>query len=312
MKIIIPTRPQVDTTIAIFILKTLGSEKYPDIGSATVEVDPLAKPGEGKLLLDVGGGELDHHGADTTATELVIAHLGLSGDRSLQKMRDIAERDDKEGKGTLSQDMLDKAFGLPGLITVLNKIHPTDPNVVVDAFLPILEAHYKEERKRLYEMPKEVDDLISKGLVETFTVKQRKKNLKVIFLDSDNTSLPGYLRASVGGGHDVVAQRTPLGHVNILTRPIKRVDLRSLTVLLKLKELTPGSPEAEKFTDPRDLSKSGHLYPGDNWYYDTATNSILNGGVNPGEIKPTKISKEDLIVLLKKGLSEEVWNPLER
>ena len=47
------------------------------------------------------------------------------------------------------------------------------------------------------------------------------------------------------------------------------------------------------------------------WFYDTATNSIQNGGVHPKQIKPTTISKEQFIQILKDGLSESLWSPVQ-
>jgi hypothetical protein len=37
-KIILPTRPQTDTIVAIFLLKKFGKEKYPGIEKAKIEI----------------------------------------------------------------------------------------------------------------------------------------------------------------------------------------------------------------------------------------------------------------------------------
>jgi hypothetical protein len=49
-KIVLPTRPQPDTIVAIFLLQKFGEAKYPGIGAASVIVDPKAAPEPGALL----------------------------------------------------------------------------------------------------------------------------------------------------------------------------------------------------------------------------------------------------------------------
>ena len=68
-KIILPTHPQADTILAIFLLKKFGKEKYPEIEKAKIEVwnslpknaasESLSK--KGFFLIDIGGGKFDHH-----------------------------------------------------------------------------------------------------------------------------------------------------------------------------------------------------------------------------------------------------------
>jgi hypothetical protein len=45
------------------------------------------------------------------------------------------------------------------------------------------------------------------------------------------------------------------------------------------------------------------------WYYDPATNSAQNGGLNPREIPTTRISHADFAKILMLGLSEQLWSP---
>ena len=115
------------------------------------------------------------------------------------------------------------------------------------------------------------------------------------------------MRSKLGGGYDVVALRIPSGHVNILTRPLQRVDLRSLAVLIRLQEAEARGVNAGD--DPKSLAAVGTLKQIPNWYYDTATNSMLNGGPNPKDIEPTAIDPFEFIKLLELGLSEKLWSP---
>ena len=312
-KIVLPTRPQPDTIVGIFLLRAFGKNKYPGVESATIEIlsdlpkgeTPSSLEQKGYLLIDVGGSRFDHHNKGTTASQLIAKDLGVDKNPALSKLLQYAERDDKYGLGTISQDSLDKAFGLSGLIASLNKSLPDSPQKVVDYAIPLLTAHYLEEKKR-GDLPQEFEKGLQNGTAEISEARHKGKNMKVVALESDNVSMSGWLRSGEGAKADVVAQKTSLGYVNILTRPMKRIDLRWTAALLRQEEMEvrkrgPKLPEGY-------LMKPGRIKEVPEWYYDRATNSILNGGVIQKGVEPTAVSFAMVKELVKAGL--EV--PLEK
>lgn len=312
--IILPTRAQPDTIVAIFILKTFGKEKFPGVENTTVECLQVLPPGisdesmdkEGKILIDIGAGRFDHHGKSekTTASALIARYLGVDKDPALAKLLQYAERDDFFGKGTMSNDPLDRAFGLSALIANLNRSHVKDHARVVDVVLPLLVAHYEEEARRAHAMPKEFEEKLNSGDAETFAVRQHDKNLKAVMLTSESSSMAGFLRSQNGGRYDVVVQWLPSGHVNILTRPTKKVDLRQLAALIRYVEAeTQGKVLPD---DAAKLSVPGRLPDVPEWYYDPATNSIMNGGLNPKEVPATKIPRADMRQIVTNGLTGQL------
>ena len=316
--IILPVRPQPDTLVAIFLLKRFGKDKFPGVEDAPVEIWqtlPAGKSGdelekEGYILLDIGGGKFDHHEqkGKITASQIVADFLGISEDASIAKMLEYARRDDIFGKGTVSEDPIDRTFGLSAIIYTLSKNLPKNPQKVVDIILPILISHHNEELRRTKELPEEFQKKSEEGAVKTLEVKQRGKKLKVVFIESDSPSMSGYLRSQNGGKFDVVAQRSQTGHVNILTRQAKHIDLRSLAVVLRLEEISARGRNVD--LSPSDLSRTARVKEVPEWYYDRATNTIQNGGMNPKEIEPTKIPWEKMPPLFEVGLAEQVWSPL--
>jgi hypothetical protein len=312
--IFIPTRPQPDTIVAIFFLKTYGPSVFSGIDTADYQVMSHVDQSksekeylkEGKVLLDVGGGIFDHHNKEekTTASELVSKALGIQNDKSIQKLLAYAKRDDFYGKGTQSDDPLDKAFGLSGLVAAMNKSYSDNPKIVIDTVLPFLKAHHNQEKQRTEELPKEMESLKEQGLLTEKEVVQKKNTLKVCFVESDNVGLPGFLRAVDGGRFDVVVQRRSTGHVNILTKPLKRPDIRIVAGLIRQEEY--------KIENNMDYPKTEELYlPGRNdsvpiWYFDPATNSIQNGGVNPNQTKNTLIPWDKIKDLIIKGIGSAV------
>lgn len=316
--IVLPTRPQPDTIIAIFLLRTFGEPFFPGIANAKITVWQRIPEGEtadtllakGTVLVDIGGGRFDHHASavKTTATRLVAEHFSIHEDPALKKLLDYAQRDDFYGKGTISSDPLDRAFGFSGLVASLNKQYVEYPDYVAEVALPFIAAHYHEQMLQHHYLPHEFADKLARGEVHIFSVKQEKKKLKIVVLESEHRSFPGYLRSQGGGAYDVVAQQLPTGHLNILTRPAKRVDLRCLAALLRIKELTLRG--VQPVPPLLQYAAEGKIESVPEWYYDPATNSIQNGGVNPLEIKATAISKTDIIKILEVGLSKTPWEKI--
>ncbi|MES2224405.1 MAG: hypothetical protein V4478_00285 [Patescibacteria group bacterium] len=310
--IALPTRPQPDTIVAIFILKKYGAAVFPGIEKCAYKILPLNGIGkseqeymrEGTLLLDVGGGIFDHHNhpEKTTASNLVAEALGIKAEPSLKKLLAYAERDDFYGKGTQSDDPLDKAFGLSGLIAALNKTHSENIALVIETVLPLIAAHHSQEHTRFHEIPKEIEALKKDGKFEETEVAQKKNKLSVCFIESDSVQLPGYLRSADGGKFDLVVQRRSSGHVNILTRPLKRPDLRMAAQLIRGEEYFIRT--ARRLANESALQAPGRNEEVPEWYFDPATNSLQNGGINPAGSPATKVAWADMKELVRKSFSD--------
>ena len=310
--IFIPTRPQADTLVAIYILKKYGEARFPGVSDAEVAVNPNppteteeALEQEGIILFDLGGGRFDHHQRTpaTTCSQLVADFLEVGDDPSLGKLLEYAYRDDTQGKGIISTDPIDRALGLSGLITALNKKYPTHANYIADLILRLLEAHHDEESKKFQDFPNEITKLQTEGKFSEITVKQRDKKLRVAFTESDMMGLPGYLRSQLGGRYDLIVQRLSSGHVNILTRPTKRPDLRPLAAAVRSREFQATHNTMILLPD-RILSQPGKIAEVSNWYFDPATNSLQNGGANPGSTEATKIPWSEFATIVSQGMSQ--------
>lgn len=316
-KIIIPTQPHPDTVAAIFLLKKFGEKKYPGIKEAETEIKSEFPASEnekslaekGIIALDLGGGKFDHHNKkNQTLSDLVADDLGIKDNPALVKLLQYARRDDIFGKGIISADPLDRAFGLSALIANLNKFLIGDPNRVIEIILPLLIAHYNEEERRTKLLPGELEEKIKSKEVLIFEMKSSGKKLKIIMIKSDNPSMAGYLKSQIGGRFDLILQQLPSGHTNILTRPLKRISLKGLIAAIRLKEAELSGIDIE--IGANDLMKYGRLKEIPQWYYDPATNSLLNGGLNPQGIEPTKIKREDFQKIIEAGFSEKFLEKL--
>lgn len=318
-KIILPTMPQPDTLAAIFLLKKFGEEQYPGVKTAGLEIWQILPEGEtaeslerkGYLLMDVGGGPLDHHNKPkgATASLLVAEHLGITDKPSIAKLLEYARRDDLFGRGTVSEDPIDRAFGLSALIYNLSKALSGNPERVAEIVMPVFAGHYREETKRTEELPKEFEECMKEGKVAVADIRQRDKKLRAVFIESDNGSFAGYLRSVNGGKYDLVIQRMSIGHVNILTRPAKRLDLRSLACLVRIRESELAGRDLED--DLSSLARPARHPAVKEWYYDRATNSLQNGGLNPKEIPATRIPWHEFPKIVELGMTEQWMNQAE-
>ncbi len=308
--VVLPTRPQPDTIVAIYLLKKYGEAAFPGITTCSYQMLAQADPkkddrayfAEGMILIDVGGGIFDHHGksVQTTASTLVSTALGIKEEKSIQKLLAYAERDDFYGKGTQSDDPLDKAFGLSGLIAALNKTHSENITLVIETVLPLIAAHHEQEYQRYHLIPQEVAALKNDGKYSETEVTQGKNKLKVCFVSSDNVQLPGYLRSSDGGKCDVVVQQRSSGHTNILTRPLKKPDLRGAALEVRAAEYE--AINAGPIADSAVLKLPGRNEQTPMWYFDPATNSLQNGGINPAGVAATAVPWEKMQQLVLAGL----------
>lgn len=311
--ITLPTRAQPDTLCAVYILKTFGEQRFPGVSTAEIRINQILPEQTSfeieltreNLLLDQGRGPFDHHGKNGVClTDLVIQELSLSQRKDLLKMSEFSRRDDLEGKGIISQDRLDKAFGLPGLLVNLNKEYTTTPEKVFSIMLPIIEAHHKEEVRREYEMPNEIQKKKESGECIFFTATQKGQQLSCVLILSDNVSIPGYLKSTHGGAHDVVIQVNSFGNTVILTRPKKSINLSALALVIRLEESVLRVREFEP--DFAKLLAPGTIPEVPEWYYDTATNSLLNGSSGNKNIEATKIPYTRLQEIVILGLSEKM------
>lgn len=313
---------QADTAVAVYLLKGFGSKKFPGIERAPIvfwtqapsEKTPAQHEAEGTLLVDLGG-MFDHHlenerrgKRETCVSDLVAAHLEITNHPSLKKLLKWARRDDLEGKGTISTDNLDRAFGLSGIIMNLNREYHEQPVKILEILFPIIDAHVREEHRRNVLMPKEWEQLLEIGKAQLVELQQGKADIAMAVIESDNTSLPGFARAAKK--MDLILQRRSSGHTNILTNQIRSIDLRGVIEGIRLAE---AKEQGITLSLSRDqLQAFGAIDEVSQWYYDSAGNSIQNGGINPQGIAPTRLSVDQIAAIIRETLPHGVIGHLKR
>lgn len=313
---------QVDTIVSIYLLKTFGEEAFPGVKDAKIAFMSKAPEGktpeeierEGMLLVDLGG-MFDHHRTNTQsgkrqdcAATLIASYLGIDKQKYLEKLLQWAKRDDLEGKGTLSEDGIDRAFGLSGVISNLNRELKQTPEKIVELILPLIEHHVDEQRHRAEGLPKLYEELVATGKARTWKMKQGAAEIKAAAVECDDIGIAGWLKAVKR--MDLVVQRAPTGHTNVITRQERSIDLRPVIERLRVEEaMALGTPLT---LDKTKLQSVGKIEEVPMWYYDDAANTLQNGGIDPGQIPPTKLPFDKIIDIITQTISGGIIGALKR
>lgn len=313
---------QADTVVAIFLLKTFGSKLFPGIDMAPL-VFWTAPPQQetvtdleqkGTLLVDLGG-MFDHHRVNQASgkreecvSTLIAKYLGIDTYKPLRKILAWATRDDLEGKGTVSDDPLDRAFGLSGIIMNLNRALSDSPQTILNLIIPLIHYHVLEEIKRNEELPREWEQLLQSGKAKLFNLKQGSGELKCAVVETDNSALSGFLRAAKRV--DIIIQRRSTGHTNVLTRQERSIDLRPVISALRMAEATKKGITISE--NQQAVEAPGKCVGVEEWYYDDAANTLQNGGVSPGDIPSTRLSKDEIVHIVTEAIPKGIIGSLKR
>jgi len=180
-------------------------------------------------------------------------------------------------------------------------MHTDDTNKIVNIVLPLLEAHYTNSYEHYVAIPNLIKELKESKEFTSHTLQQPIRNMLVGFMTSDKVGLAGYLRSNTGGNYRVVVQRRSSGHVNILTKQDPKIDLARLMAAIRLRELQLQNQDP----DDEESLQVVAIHPDvPMWYYDTATNSLLNGGVTPDAVTATNIDWQELQAIILHFLTE--------
>lgn len=313
---------QIDTLVSVYLLKEFGEELFPgakDAQIAFMSQAPAGKPpeqteAEGTLLVDLGG-RFDHHSAneasgkrEESASTIIASYLEISDKKYLQKLLAWAKRDDLEGKGTISEDTLDRVFGLSGVISNLNRQLRKEPQKIIDLMLPLVHHHVAEQRHRIEGLPILWEKMQEDGTAKRWKLKQGNAEIKAAMISSDDIAFAGWLKAVKR--IDLVVQRAPSGHTNVVTRQERSIDLRPLIGALRAAEAQALGVDAT--LDAEHLRSTGRIDEIPMWYYDDAANTLQNGGIEPGEIPATKLSVARVIDIINESLPSGTIGALKR
>jgi hypothetical protein len=311
-KIVLLPRLQVDILVACFLLQEFGEEKFPGIKNAEYifwidipnDADVQKLEEEGHIFLDMGAGKFDHHTTqgekhEKCVSEMVAEHLNIHNKKSVRKLLEYARRDDIEGKGIISKDPIDRAFGLSGLVNNLNRMLPDDQDSVLRIVMPLFIAHHLEEKKRTEDFPAEYEQKLQDGRLTRFLIQTKRGLVNVITIETDEIGMAGYLRARAEINADIVVQKMSSGHVNIITQQKRMFDLSEIARALRTQEIKEKGTSIAGIED--QLGNAGRVEGVEEWYLDTRARTIQNGGIRPQWTTPTRLSLAAIHAAIKEA-----------
>ena len=322
--IFVPKRLQIDTVVALVLLRKYGEKYYPGVSTAVLTF--FRQPPEGKtaeqleqegiLPVDMLGGVFDHHRETRSqetesVSQLVAKELKIQDDPALKKLLRFAYRDDIEGKGVLSKDAIDRSFGLPGLLNNLVRQYPEDPQRVFDIVEPVILGHLAEETMRHHVLPDDYRKKFDEGKVDAFLIPFRGKELRALTIDSDRKGMVGFLKAHPNIKADIVAQRFASGHINVVTNQQLTLDLAGVAERIRLAEAKARNMHESEF-DASKLRDRARTDDFPMWYLDDTSRTVQNGGIDPEGTEPTKLSLEDVKLAIVEGLNDSDSQKKER
>jgi len=172
---------------------------------------------------------------------------------------------------------------------------------VLEFVIALFEAHVYDEYQRSVVMPEEWKVLKNTGRAKEMLVPHAGAQLRVVGLESDNVALPGFLRAYTKA--DVVVQRLGSGHTNVITRQQTGVDLKEVVAAVRREEASRKGVSVDGH-DAAALRKPNHLEGVEEWFYDTAANTLQNGGVRPIGVTPTRIDLASMLAIVERQLRQ--------
>lgn len=292
--IIMPNKPHLDPITAYYLLLRYGNEKFPGISEAKLffwdsGTDPDAQTlkkwnEEGSLLIDVAGGEFDHHLIEGGFSSLLVAqYLGIEDNPEMKAILEYLREDDNHG--------LHNKFGdLAHIVKMMHKQNVDIQKIFDLVFLALNSmVYFDDEAKKEFE---------AKSLIHK--VKRGKNKMKVAVIESDSQNVARYAMQNERVG--VVIQRRSTGHMMIFTNNIYKIDLRDVIGAIRKRELELAGKE---IPDLRILKKEGKHPEVQHWYYHRSLNAILNGSDALSDTPATRLATDEILEIVLFSVSTE-------
>lgn len=323
------SQPHFDEAVAYFIARWFGEEHFLGIRRAPVRFVSTGHKheksweeywDEGVLCIGTGGGPFDEHAKrdrkrvrGECAATLIAIFLWLASrdEAAIEK----AKPTDGRWSGKLwveTHETSDKALEQILRWVVENDLAGTshqgdiastmkdmflagdsDENVLFWAMDGILARYHGQEL-----FWRAIAELKANGLRETIEVGSEK--ISLLSIVTENPKMAVAARSEHGVGADLIVQKSPkTGQVQIfLSRRLDKTRMNGVAELIRERE---AELRGIALPDNTNLSVEGEAWDGDPWYF--VHGMMLNGSNTNNTAEPTKIEFEEIVELVKLGIS---------
>lgn len=310
-KIITHERPHLDEVAAMWLLQKFGEVMFP--GISTAEVIFWSNGGgtpdgrtaeeyeqEGTLLLGIGRGRFDEHPNNgeskdgECAATLVAKALGVDNDLALEKILKFVVNNDLSGSG--------HPFDIASL-SQLFFAQLENPKKIIEWMIKGLEAKYQEQLQ-FWTLTKDAFEKIAE--VEEVS-GPRGQALKMVTVVSDDELMSKFARAANGGGAAIVIQRQNSGNTQIHINNSLGLKLYDIAQAIRLAE-----QQAKGLIVTNNwvaLAGEGTVEGAEEWYYQHATQALLNGSLSAKNVPPTHLSLRQIKDIVRIGINPAAFEP---
>jgi hypothetical protein len=307
--IFVQFRPHIDSLTARILLRREGEKKYPGVrnaenlywGTGTLPPDKGKTWRdyfrEGKILLGVGGSNLDEHASPEfgdrklegqSATSLVAKDLGIEKHPLYRRLIAEVTKADLNITGILD---------IGSRLKSLYRMYPDDPERCIawaeDAILSII-----ADQQAIMDAQRE---LKANGHGREVSNRQGD-TFWVVGIHSDNPQM-AYASRGPSERIAVLIQRRSSGHILILSNQKFAVQMHRVAGAIRYNELVDGGFKAEAARYKHVLEKHGQIELVPNWCYQMPGEALLNGTETVVDLQPTVLSDEQLMNIVCEYIS---------
>ncbi len=297
----------LDDHFAIWLLKTFGNDKFPDIGKARVEfvgklsADFNTNKYPDRLFVGIGNGMFDEHPDPSKniegkkgecASTLVAEYLEVDNVKPIVQMLEEVRRDDLEGGGSV--------LSLAKIISAM-KLYESDFKVMYWAFAAF-DAKYQEQLDFFT-----ADEEFKKAKVYHVNKHLRGKTLKlsIVSVASDSKQVSRFTRHKHRTA--VFIQRNSSGNVQIFFDK-SQISQREADEIVKVVRIYEQLSKKDQpiVCDVKELSKEGSIKGSEKWYYPSGWYGMFNGSLTH-EKDPTNLSLGELVEAVQIALGNKYF-----
>lgn len=195
-----------------------------------------------------------------------------------------------------------QSTALSSLLATLKMQAKLPADKIAGLFLPLVEAYIKAEAMKEEKLAAEYRAAYSQGRVDGLIVAQGKRMLRGVIIKSGFEGLATWIFDNPEIGADIVTQILPRGYVLIMAKPGRDIKLLDVVSVLRIEEARAKRYPFDRL-DRKLLTTTGRLEGVEEWYYNSITNSINNGGFTDKRTRPTNLSLLQIKNALNIGLN---------
>ena len=291
---------------SIALLQALGEEFFPGVKTAKIVEWPYgggtpdgrsaeAWEAEGYLGIGVGRGRFDEHApidgdrkAGKSALSLVAEYLGADEHPWMAKVIELVTDED-----------LHASSGVLSIATCIKMMHQQDcdPTAVMEWAIEAAATFIRHEMLFYTTVRKEFDDK-----AKTTTVQYKGQTRTIAWIETDTPQMAKYARAKHGGNVSVIIMRNSRGNVQILPNLSHGVRMYDVIQMLRLAEQEKKGKVVTYRWD--DLRREGQVLGAEEWYFQEEGQMVFNGSLTNPDVTPTKLTLEDIVAIVKIGMSD--------